>query len=70
MSGGAKSPVGASDVRTLANAAGLSLQAGRERIVHEILAAWLKDAHELNRKMSERKHGALMPLTVFRHPRR
>lgn len=57
------------DIHTLAQAAGLNLEAGRESVVHPVLSAWLNDAQELNRKMSQRKHWTIMPLTVFVHPK-
>ncbi len=64
------SDLSAEKIRALAEAAGLSLKKGREAAVSPILTAWLADAHELNRKMSARKHWAIMPLTVFTHPRK
>jgi hypothetical protein len=70
MSDDAKFPLGVADIQTLARAAGLNLAKQRDPIVHSILAAWLRDAHELNRKMSQRQHWGILPLTVFVHPRK
>lgn len=55
------------DLKTMVKAAGLNLGQGRERAMTPILSAWLSDAHELNRKMSEREHWAIVPKTVFTH---
>ena len=62
-------PTSEADVRRLANAAGLSLEQGREAAVHPVLSAWLEAAHELNRKMAERRYSAVMPMTLVKQAR-
>ncbi len=70
MNNGDEYALAEGDLGSLAQAAGLNLEKGREAVVHPILDAWLRDARELNRKMSRREHWAIVPLTVFTHPRR
>ena len=56
------------DVRALAVFAALPLDKNREAAVAAILNAWVPDANALSRKMSDAKHQALVPSTVFTHP--
>ena len=62
-------PVSEADVRSLANAAGLSLEQRRVAAVYPVLSAWLEAARELNRSMSQPRHSAVMPITVVKHRR-
>jgi hypothetical protein len=62
-------PVSEVDVRTLANAAGLSLEQGRETAVYRVLSPWLEAARELNGKMAQRRNSVIMPITVVKQPR-
>jgi hypothetical protein len=62
-------PVSEADVGTLANAAGLSLEQGREAALYPVLSAWLEAAGELNRKMAEHRYSAIVPMTVVKHAR-
>ena len=62
-------PVSEADVRSLANAAGLSLEPRRIAAVYPVLSAWLEAARELNRSMSQPRHSAVMPITVVKHRR-
>lgn len=62
-------PVSEADVRSLAKAAGLSLEQGREAAVCPLLSAWLEAARELNRKMAQQRYSAIMPMTVVKHAR-
>lgn len=55
-------------VRALAEYAELPLAPGREEVITPTLAAWIKDANELSRKMSSAKYWELAPATIFSHP--
>jgi hypothetical protein len=55
-------------VAVLARAADLPLAEDRRAVVREVLGAWLPDANELSRKMSEPEHWTVTPATVFTHP--
>ena len=54
-------------VRALAAMAELPLDPGRESTIVPILAAWVKDANELSRKMSTAQHWTVTPATIFVH---
>ena len=56
------------DIGVLAGYAELSLAPGREAVINATLEAWIKDANELNRKMSAEKYRDLIPATIFSHP--
>lgn len=55
-------------VRLLAEYAALPLAPGREQVIAPTLQAWLADANELSRKMSETAWRDVTPATVFAHP--
>jgi hypothetical protein len=55
------------DVATLAAYAALPLSPERVAAVQAVLSAWIGDANELSRKMSEPAHQSLMPVTAFTH---
>lgn len=55
------------DVLALARAAHLPLARERVAILLPTLGAWLVDAEDLNRKMSEPAHSEILPITVFSH---
>lgn len=61
---GAPMPV---DVATLAEYAALPLSPARAVAVEAVLSAWIRDANELSRKMSDPAHQALTPVTTFTH---
>jgi hypothetical protein len=61
---GAPKPV---DVATLAAYAALPLSPARVAAVETVLSAWIADANELSRKMSDPAHQSLMPVTTFTH---
>jgi len=55
------------DVAALAEHAALPLNLARTAAVEAVLSAWVRDANELSRKMSDPAHRQLMPVTVFAH---
>lgn len=55
------------DVARLAAHAALPLSPARVTAVEAVLSAWLPDANELSRKMSDPAHQALLPVTTFTH---
>lgn len=58
-------PVNEDAIAVLARAGDLPIQQGRAAIVAKPLAAWLRDANELNRKMSQAKYLDIIPATMF-----
>jgi hypothetical protein len=56
------------DIGVLAGYAELPLAPGREAVINATLEAWIKDANELNRKMSAEKYRDIIPATIFSHP--
>lgn len=55
------------DIEVLAGLAALPLPDGRAQVIREPLAAWVRDANELSRKMSQKEYLDLMPATIFHH---
>ena len=58
-------PVDETVIAVVARAADLPLGEGRARVIAKPLAAWLKDAYELNRKMSQPEYLDILPATTF-----
>lgn len=55
-------------VKALARSAELPLPPEQVESATAVLSAWLPDANDLNRKMSEPEHWTVTPATVFTHP--
>jgi len=53
------------DVEALARLAALPLPMGRSEVIRGPLSAWVHDANELSRKMSQERYLDLMPADVF-----
>lgn len=62
-------PVDAEAIAIIAQAAELPLEPGRAEVIAKPLAAWLRDANDLNRKMSQAKHLDIIPATIFHQVR-
>ena len=58
------------DIEVLGRLAALPLPEDRADAIKEPLSAWVRDANELNRKMSQERYLDLMPATVFSHDAR
>ena len=56
-----------SKVRIISSVAMLPLAQNREGIIATPLSQWVKDANELNRKMSAKEFWEITPITAFRH---
>jgi 3-methyladenine DNA glycosylase AlkC len=67
MSG--KNVIDESAVRAIANVAMLPLAKNREATIASPLSQWIKDANELNRKMSAENFREITPITIFKHPK-
>jgi hypothetical protein len=55
-------------IAAFAGAADLPLSQERASVIAKPLAAWLADANELSRKMSQAGYLDLMPVSIFSHP--
>jgi hypothetical protein len=55
-------------IAAFAKAADLPLSQERVSVIAKPLVAWLADANELNRKMSQARYLDLMPVSIFNHP--
>lgn len=55
------------DIEVLARLAALPLPEGRPEVIRDPLNAWVQDANELSRKMSQERYLDLMPAAVFNH---
>lgn len=56
------------DVRVLSECADLPLDADRRALVAGTLNAWLPDAHQLSRLMSDPMFLPVVPITAVVHP--